>query len=492
MSTKGFKTRAFFTRIVLPSLLTIGMFIIALYFVLLPEFEDVILGRKRNMIRELTYSAWSILNEYEKSEKDSLMTREQAQREAAKRIEFLRYGEEGKDYFWITDMHPRMIMHPYRKDLNGTDLTNFKDPNGKKLFVEFVETVKTSDEGFVDYMWQWKDDSTRIVPKLSYVRVFKPWGWIIGTGIYVEDVKVEIKKLEYRVLNISMIITILIFALLATITFQSFRIEKRRFKAEEELKKSRERYKMLVDSATEGTLMVSGGNIIFSNRIIQDMLGYSQEELLSTYILKLLPDDEKSGTDSIRLFKDVSEGLDRVTKFESKLLGKDGNIVNTELSISSIILGKEKAYIIKVKEISSEKQEFLLNRNKFKNLTDNIKIGVFRTTIDRKGHFVEANPAAIEMLGFQTEKELFTIHIIDLFHDRQDRHDFMDELMKKYSVKNKIIRIKKRDATVTTIAVSAVLVIDEEGNPLFCDGILEDITEQKQKEEQQETMIAEL
>ncbi|MCX6165221.1 MAG: cache domain-containing protein, partial [Ignavibacteriae bacterium] len=110
------------------------------------------------MIKELTNSALSILSKYENDERNGLLTREEAQKTAVSRIQYLRYGEENKDYFWITDMFPKMIMHPYRTDLNGKDLTNFSDPHGKKLFVEFVNTVKESEHGYVDYMWQWKDD----------------------------------------------------------------------------------------------------------------------------------------------------------------------------------------------------------------------------------------------------------------------------------------------------------------------------------------------
>ncbi len=169
---------------------------------------------KREMIKELTNSAWSILSKYESDERDGLLTREEAQNTARSRIQYLRYGDENKDYFWITDMTPVMIMHPFRNDLNGKDLTNFTDPHGKKLFVEFVETVKTSENGYVDYMWQWKDDSLRIVPKLSYVKLFKPWAWVIGTGIYIEDVKKEISSLTKRMIWISITISIFIAFLL--------------------------------------------------------------------------------------------------------------------------------------------------------------------------------------------------------------------------------------------------------------------------------------
>jgi methyl-accepting chemotaxis protein len=81
-----------------------------------------------------------------------------------------------------------MIMHPYVKKLEGKDISDFKDPNGKHLFVEFVKEVERNGAGFVDYVWQKGDDKDYLAPKLSYVKGFEPWGWIIGTGVYIEDV----------------------------------------------------------------------------------------------------------------------------------------------------------------------------------------------------------------------------------------------------------------------------------------------------------------
>ena len=77
------------------------------------------------------------------------------------------------------------------------------------------------EQGYVDYMWQWKDDSLNIVPKLSYVKIFKPWNWVIGTGVYIEDVKKEISSLTKRMIWVSVYISILIAVLLFYIIKQS-------------------------------------------------------------------------------------------------------------------------------------------------------------------------------------------------------------------------------------------------------------------------------
>ena len=293
-----------YLKIILPTILTILLFILTIFLIIIPRFQESIMNGKREMIKELTNSAWSILAKYEKDEKEGLLTREEAQNTAKSRIQYLRYGDESKDYFWITDMRPYMVMHPFRPDLNGKDLSEFKDPHGKRLFVEFVEIVKKSEHGYVDYMWQWKDDSLRIVPKLSYVRIFKPWNWVIGTGVYIEDVEREITALTRRLMWISAGIFVLIALLLLYISNQSLNTERKRVLAEKELQESKDRYRTLVEAATEGLIMLTGGRISFSNNIITKITGYSGNELISRNFHELI---SKNNNKDIREINSLNE-----------------------------------------------------------------------------------------------------------------------------------------------------------------------------------------
>jgi methyl-accepting chemotaxis protein len=111
-----------------------------------------------------------------------------AQKRAMARLAGLRYGSN--DYFWINDMLPRMVMHPIKPEMVGNDLSNYKDPNGKLLFVDFVEAVKKDGAGFVAYEWP-KPGFDKPQPKLSYVVGFAPWNWVIGTGVYIDDLKAQ-------------------------------------------------------------------------------------------------------------------------------------------------------------------------------------------------------------------------------------------------------------------------------------------------------------
>jgi signal transduction histidine kinase len=153
----------------------IGLFVIstllfvAFFFLwVLPKTKDLIMKQKQDQIQYLVQNVVSLLNDYHRDEQQGKLSREEAQQRALKRIKDLRYGPEGKDYFWINDFGPKMLMHPFRADLEGKDLNEVKDPQGKALFVEFARTCRDKGAGFVEYFWQWKDDKSRIVPKLSY------------------------------------------------------------------------------------------------------------------------------------------------------------------------------------------------------------------------------------------------------------------------------------------------------------------------------------
>ncbi|MBF0165634.1 MAG: cache domain-containing protein [Magnetococcales bacterium] len=154
-----------------------------------------LMEHKKMLANVLVESAFSVLQHYQALEAKGELTREAAQQQAKATIKSMRYREI--EYFWINDMHPNMVMHPYKPKLDGTDLTNFKDPTGKFLFNEFVKTVRESGAGFVDYRWP-KPNMDEPQPKVSYVKGFEPWQWIIGTGLYVDDVESEFRLKSMR------------------------------------------------------------------------------------------------------------------------------------------------------------------------------------------------------------------------------------------------------------------------------------------------------
>lgn len=152
---------------------------------LVQEYNSL-LTERHETTKKLVENSFGILEHFYTLEQDGKLTQTQAQEQAKSVIEHLRYGNN--NYFWINDFSPTMIMHPLKPTLNGQSLSGTKDPDGKALFVEMANIVKSNGEGFVPYKWA-KPGFDEPVDRISYVKGFQQWQWIVGSGSYLDDVE---------------------------------------------------------------------------------------------------------------------------------------------------------------------------------------------------------------------------------------------------------------------------------------------------------------
>ncbi|HPP86245.1 MAG TPA: DUF294 nucleotidyltransferase-like domain-containing protein [bacterium] len=482
-------------RIILPTIAAVGLFIITMFWFLIPSFEKNIMDRKREMIRELTNSAYSILVNFYKAAETEKISVKEAKRLAVLQTECLRYGPENKDYFWITDTYPIMIMHPYRQDLNTQKLSDFRDPQGKKIFLEFIKAVKFTGSGYVDYMWQWKDDPNKIVPKLSYVKEFKPWGWIIGTGIYIEDVKEEIKKMTTRLINISILICSIISALLFYITFVSLKIERRRKNAEKALKDSREKYKTLVEATTDGSIMILDNKFVYVNKYILNLLGYTKEEFFSFDIFDIFSKAEEY-KDALMKLKDILNSQTQQTaanfNFTIALKKKNSADIETFISISKITIADKTGWILICKDISKQiSEEESKTAKEISMLLDKLEIGYFKFDADsEKFNIIDANDSAARLLDFANKKELIGAKLSDMFVDREDKKLLINAIDSKTALSVFEIELYKKSGAVLHSEFSLYFVVSEIEKIGYC--LFYNISDKKKVEEERENLIVEL
>jgi len=160
-----------------------GMMLLSAYWLIDQRARE--LEHKEAEAKSLVELAYSVAaSEYQK-EQAGAITEQQAQKNAIAAIQVMRYGDD--NYFWINDLHPTMIMHPLKPALNGHDMSEVTDPKGVHLFVEMVKIAQARGAGSLYYMWP-RPGSDEPIRKVSYVKDFSPWGWVIGTGAYVDDV----------------------------------------------------------------------------------------------------------------------------------------------------------------------------------------------------------------------------------------------------------------------------------------------------------------
>ena len=177
-----------------------------------------IMQERKAATRSVVETALSVVQFYGDEAKAGRMTEAEAQKAAKAEVAALRYGD-GKGYFWINDMTPTMVMHPIDPSLNGADLSGKTDPDGKHLFMDMVKVVEADGAGFMEYQWP-KPGVDAPQPKVSYVAGYEPWGWIIGSGVYVDDVQAAAFS-DLRVLALSALAILVVVAGLTTFVARS-------------------------------------------------------------------------------------------------------------------------------------------------------------------------------------------------------------------------------------------------------------------------------
>lgn len=196
--------RARLCLIVLTSIL--GTFAVLAFIIL--EMREGHLGDRRQKTRELVETAVSLIQGEYDSFRRGEMPEEKAREHALRILSRLRY--DGNNYFWVNDLDATLIMHPFEHEMVGNSMRETRDPHGVYMFREFVRAVDNPDQaGFVSYHWP-RERGADPSPKISYVTLFEPWGWIIGTGIYVDDVNITLRERATRGLGLALLVLLIV------------------------------------------------------------------------------------------------------------------------------------------------------------------------------------------------------------------------------------------------------------------------------------------
>ncbi len=394
---------------IIPTFLGAALFGFAIFGFLLPKTEDMFLTQKSQMTRELVNAAWSILAFHQAREAQGLATQKQAQALALKEIRRLRYGPQGKDYFWISDTMPSMVMHPYRSDLDGSDLSSFKDPDGKRLFVEMAEMVKKQGSGFVSYGWQWQDDPKRVVPKKSFVKIFPPWGWIIGTGMYTEDVETEMAAMTRTMSLVGGWVLILVASLSFLIIMHGLKMERERAEAMQKLRESEDKFRSISDGALDGIVMMDAkGRISFWNRAAQLIFGYSGSEVMGKELHTTLAparhlDEYKAAFNRFSV-SGQGEAVGKTLELTAKR--KDGSEFPIELSVSSLLFKGQWHAVGIVRDITKRleaQHQLTVSESNYRTVFNTSNYGIFILKQENDG-VIDANQRAAEMFGYSPDE----------------------------------------------------------------------------------------
>lgn len=407
-------------NIVRPVLITLALFVITLFWLLLPRLEHHLMDRKREMIRELTESAWSVVRYYHSLAQKGAITHQEARRQAVGLLRKVRFGPEGKDYFWINDMRPVLVMHPYRPDLEGQDASQMTDSTGKHLFMDFVDTVRRKGAGYVDYRWQWQDNPDKIVSKISYVKGFTPWGWVIGTGVYVEDVRAQIGAITRSITTICLGITAVMFLLCFYIVWQGAAAERKRREAERSLRESEAQYRLLTETAQEIiTTFDDDHRITYVNQAWSKAQGEGSPDVRGRPITDIVAPESRDA---------FQAALDRIAKpspadrlFETALQVHDGRIIPVEATFA-VMTGADgsRSHLMAARDITERKRAEEQARLQREQLYQSAKMASLGTLVAGVAHEIN-NPISTVLLNIQTLEKFWqrAAPVLDRYHRRE-------------------------------------------------------------------------
>ena len=482
--------------VILPAVLAVATLICSTYLFIIPIFKETFLDSKREMIQELVNVSWSILVLYEQEERAGALSREEAQYKAIAEIEHLRYGSEFRDYFWISDMQPQLVMHPYSKDLVGGDLSEYEDVGGKKLFMEFIETVSENESGYVEYIWHRKYDEDRVVPKLAYVKKFEPWGWVVGTGVYLDDVEEKTTSIARRLSKMIYLTLVCMTLLLLFVIFRSLYIERRRLAAEEDLQRSRVKYKTLAESAVDPIMMLFNGECMFANAGMEQLSGYSAAELETLDPVELFSWRRRSDDETGRpLMERYLKGTGTGKTYDAQIERKSGRSVEVSLTASLRDLGNQRVIVVTAKDVSADKrikEELDESRERYRQLTGRLQIGVFRTTPGPRFRILEANPVMQRLFGAEDESAILNTDLFDYLEADGDMEPPEEIFAEDGTARDLIFTVKSGANESRTVSISMILGRDLEGEIRYCDGLIEDISIEQKIARERENLIVEL
>ncbi|KOG92276.1 chemotaxis protein [Aeromonas caviae] len=200
-------------RLSLVTLMVLALLGLLLFFCL-QIYQQGLMGEKSRQTQAQVETAYSLVAGLEARVRKGELDEASAKADALALIKGLRYGND--DYFWINDSHPTMVMHPMKPELDGKDLSGVEDKQGLRLFVAFADLARAQGAGEVAYYWP-KPGVDEPVRKISYIKRFAPWDWIIGTGVYVDDVEAQYREVLHTLLGIGLVLALLLFAVVGLI-----------------------------------------------------------------------------------------------------------------------------------------------------------------------------------------------------------------------------------------------------------------------------------
>ncbi len=292
-----------FAKMMLPSVIIFTVFLVIIFAFFTPAIEKQHMQNKEDACRHLVAITMEYLNSLNGDVAKGKVSIEEAKIRAIQRIRSFRYGPELKEYFWIIDSNGILIMHPFRQDLENTDSESITAPDGQVLMKLLKNMSNIANEnpegGTIKYIWNRWDRISELGTKLSYVKKFNPWGWIIGTGIYIDEAEKEIKAWKMVFISAAVFLALFssVISLLLSVKAGKARKEEEEARAlliesEKNLRIREELFRSIFERSPHAIVItdLENSRIVNANRAFIKMTGYCYEYIIDNFsYIKLHP-----------------------------------------------------------------------------------------------------------------------------------------------------------------------------------------------------------
>ncbi len=437
-------------KIILPSIILLGLYTLIIFYIFLPLLRQVYIHEKKEMIKRLVDVVVGEIEAKEKEINEKHLVLETEQKKILERIQSLRFGEEKKDYFWVVGAKGQILMHPYIKDIVNVDPKTIKGPDGKILEIllsKMTSTVKKSNSGFIEYEWQYKDNPTILSKKLSYVYGIKSWNWILGVGVYSEDIDNEIVLWRTRLLLIGLFLAMITLTLYFIMFYQNEKTHTRELNALKKLKEQEDIFRQIFEETTDPTLILDDKNTfincndsainILGFQEKSDLIGLTPYDISPKYQFEML-DTKTYGAQKI------AEAIEKGhARFEWIHHTSSGAILPVDINMTKIVLQDRFILYVVWRDITQQKHiQEALKENEHRFRTTLFAIGDVVISTDLRGNIRQMNPAAEQLLNCEL-KEVYNKNLSKVFNIYdENENSLLNEDMSSAEILNTIDKVR--------------------------------------------------
>ncbi len=272
-------------RILRPLLILLVLYLTFVFGLIIPTLEKNLYNEKIESTKRLTELLYSDLMSRQEDIKNGLVNEKKYKLQVLKRYDKFRFGKKNNDYFWIIDERGYVILHPYVKSIENKDPKTVKGPDGQPLNI-LIDKMKYiadhSSGGTIEYYWQLKDNPNILAKKMSYLKKFEPWDWVIGAGVYIDEIEDDIKLWRTRLIFFGILLVLITIVINVLISISGIRSKIEEEKAQKKYEDSKEIYQSIFDISPFFLLIqkLSDSSYMMVNKAFCDFIGKNMDDII--------------------------------------------------------------------------------------------------------------------------------------------------------------------------------------------------------------------